>query len=586
MATPVEQIKERLSIIDVVGSYVALQKAGKSYKGKSPFTNERTPSFFVSPDRGTYYCFSSNKGGDIFTFIQEMEGVDFRGALKILAERAGVELTPIDPKTKDDREKLFSLMEEATRFYIRERVSSGAVHDYLIKRGLKEDTIDSWRIGYAPAGWRNLKEHLVKSGYTEELIHKAGLVKRPDGGKESYDVFRDRVMFPIADASGRVVGFSGRTFSQDPAAPKYVNSPETELYQKSRVLFGYHKAKQNIRTYDFSLVVEGQFDLVLSHQAGYTNTVALSGTALSLEHTELLQRLSNRIVLALDADKAGVGSVKRSATVMLKRGMDVKVARILGGKDPADLVREDPKLLKQSVGGATHVIEFLLMVLKSESKDERAFRLRVREEVLPFIALMPNRIDQEHFEGVVAEALEVTKDAIRHEVGRLGDSTVSQVAKSPEQKGTEVSSVSKESSHDLLKRPEDLVAHLLGVLLWQESEESPALDAGVLRTRLEAILGPASMQDLLDWPQERQSEAVFRAERVYTEDTKGLKDSVGRLLRELHEATVRHELARAGERIKQAEASRDEEGVRLALTEAGRISEMLKSIHAEEPHFP
>lgn len=578
MSTPVEQIKERLSIIDVVGSYVALQKAGKSYKGKSPFTNERTPSFYVSPDRGMYYCFSSSKGGDIFTFIQEMEGVDFRGALKILAERAGVELIPLDPKTKDDREKLFSLLEDTTNYYIAELKRAPEVLEYLKGRGVKEETIEAWRIGFAPAGWRNLKDFLVKKGYSEELIFKAGLVKRPeDGKKESYDVFRDRVMFPIADSSGRVVGFSGRTFSKDPAAPKYVNSPETELYQKSKVLFGYHKAKNGIRNLDFSLVVEGQFDLVLSHQAGYTNTVALSGTALSLEHTELLQRLSNRIVLALDADKAGVGSVKRGATVMLRRGMDVKVARILGGKDPADLVKEDPKLLKHSVGGATHVIEFLLAVIRAEAKDDRNFKLRVREEVLPFIALMPNRIDQEHFETVVAEALAVSHDAIRHEVARMTDSTSGE--------GVRELPKSQAAPAETHKRAEDILEHLLGVLLWQRQDGEPLLDAKVLEARLETILGPTSMQDLLDWPPEKQSAAIFKAESVYTEGAKGLKEELGRLLYELEVITLRQRLQEAKEALKRAEASGDKEEGRAALAAANTVSAQLKEVMAREPNF-
>lgn len=578
MATPVEQIKDRLSIVDVVGSYVALQKAGKSYKGKSPFTNERTPSFYVSPDRGMYYCFSSSKGGDIFTFIQEMEGVDFRGALKILAERAGVELTPVDPKTKDDREKLFSLLEDTTNYYIAELKRAPEVLEYLKGRGVKEETIEAWRIGFAPAGWRNLKDFLVKKGYSEDLIFKAGLVKRPeDGKKESYDVFRDRIMFPIADSSGRVVGFSGRTFSKDPAAPKYVNSPETELYQKSKVLFGYHKAKNGIRNLDFSLVVEGQFDLVLSHQAGYSNTVALSGTALSLEHTELLQRLSNRIVLALDADKAGVGSVKRGATVMLRRGMDVKVARILGGKDPADLVREDPKLLKASVGGATHVIEFLLAVIRSEAKDDRNFKLRVREEVLPFIALMPNRIDQEHFETVVAEALAVSHDAIRHEVARMTDSTAGE--------GVREVPKSQAAPAETRKRAEDILEHLLGVLLWQRQDPEPLLDAKVLEERLETILGSSSMRDLLDWPPEKQSAAIFRAENVYTEGAKGLKEELGRLLYELEVITLRQRLQEAQEALKRSEVSGDKEEGRAALAAANTVSAQLKEVMAREPNF-
>ncbi len=573
MATPVEQIKQRLSIVDVVSSYVSLQRAGKSLKGKSPFTNERTPSFFVSPDRGTYYCFSSGKGGDIFTFIGEMEGVDFKGALKILAERAGVELVAVDPAARDTREKLFSLLADATHFFLGERKKTVSIVEYLHTRGLKEETIEKWCIGYAPPGWRNLKEHLNTKGYPDALIFQAGLLKKPDAGGAGYDVFRDRVMFPIADASGRVVGFSGRIFGQDPAAPKYVNSPETELFLKSHVLFGYDKAKQGIRTYDFSLVVEGQFDLVLAHQAGYTNTVALSGTALSLAHVELLQRLSNNVVLALDADTAGIASAKRSAVVMLTRGMDVKIARILGGKDPADLVRENPKLLKQAVGGAQHIVEFLLAVLRTATQDDRAYKLRVREEVLPFIGLMPNHIDQEHFADIVAKDLGVTTDAIRYEVTRI-----TETSKNPQgSQGVQTPSRTPTEKPVQPKRIEDILEHLYGILLWQEGEDAQEVNPEDLRKNLEFVLGHASMQSLLDWSPERKNEAIFKAETVYTEATKeGLPRALSEMLQELYLASLRQRLATAREQLRTAEETGNDEEKTRALGLCSEINELLK----------
>jgi len=417
--TAVEQVKEKLSILDVVGQYVELHKAGKSYKGKSPFTNEKTPSFFVSPDRGVYFCFSTQKGGDMFTFIQEMEGVDFKGALKILAEKAHVELVPEDPKKRDARETAYALLEEATKYFESMLIKHPRAHEYVTSRGVTEYTIRAWRIGYAPDEWRSLKAHLLEKGFKEEDIFRAGLIKHAEGGKESYDVFRDRIMFPICDPSGRVVAFSGRTMKKEDGVPKYVNSPETELYKKSEILYGYDKAKNGIRQYDFSLLVEGQFDLVLTHQAGYGNAVAVSGTAFTDHHLMLLTRLSNRSVLALDSDRAGIAAVKRVASMMLARGMDIKVAEMPFGKDPADVVRQDPAELKHAIGNATHVIEFLLKVLKGDTKDDRTFKLVVREELLPVLATIENRIDREHFEQVVADAMGTTKDAVHYEITRI-----------------------------------------------------------------------------------------------------------------------------------------------------------------------
>lgn len=428
----VEQIKQRLTIVDVVSTYVELHPAGKNMKGKSPFTNERTPSFYVSVDRGMYYCFSSSQGGDMFTFVEKMEGVDFKGALKILAERAGVELVPQDPQKKSERERLFDVLEAATVFYTDYLAQKTAAMEYLTARGVKPATIAKWRIGYAPGpdqhGWREAKQHLEGKGFTAAELLKAGLIKGADAGKEPYDVFRDRIMFPLCDASGRVVGFSGRILSKDSDAPKYVNSPETELFNKSEVLFGYDKAKQHIRSMDFTLIVEGQFDVVMSHQAGYTNTVAVSGTALTAHHVGLLQRLSNRVVLALDNDKAGIAAVKRAADLMLARGMDVKVAKMEGGKDPADMVVHDVTQFKHCVGHAGHVIEYLLDMLEHESKDDRTYKLKAREEILPFVVKIPNQIDQEHFEQIIADRLKTTKDAVHVEVERLRAKIASQPA--------------------------------------------------------------------------------------------------------------------------------------------------------------
>lgn len=414
----VEQIKNRLSIVDVVAPYVELHPAGKSLKGKSPFTSERTPSFYVSPDRGMYYCFSTSKGGDIFTFIQEMDGVDFKGALSQLAERAGVELVPEDPEKRSARDSAYTILEVATLFYQQQLPKAKEACAYIEKRGVNEATLAKWRIGFAPDEWRSVSTHVQGKGHTVETLRAAGLVKG-EAGKDPYDVFRDRVMFPIFDSSGRVVGYSGRTMSTDSATPKYVNSPDTELFNKSEVLYGYDKAKEGIRKMNFSLIVEGQFDVVMSHQAGYANTVAVSGTALTPYHVGLLQRLSPRVVLALDSDRAGIAAVKRAATLMLSRGMDVKVARLPEGQDPADMILAAPAEYKKAVGSSSHVIEFLLAHLRDQTTDDRAYKLLVRDEVLPFVAQMQNQIDREHFEGVVATALDTTKDAIHAETNRI-----------------------------------------------------------------------------------------------------------------------------------------------------------------------
>lgn len=419
----VQQIKERLTIVDVVSSYVELSPAGKHMKAKCPFHNEKTPSFTLSPDRGMYYCYGCSAGGDIFTFVQEIEGVDFKGALQILAEKAGVELTREDPKKRTERDRQYDVLEAATKYFQEYLLKKSSAESYLKDRGVTSETIGKWRIGYAPGppdhGWRELKNAVEAEKFTTQELLKAGLVKGADAGKEPYDLFRDRIMFPIFDSAGKVVAYSGRILSNDSQAPKYVNSPETELFSKSDILYGYDKAKQGIRSMDFSLIVEGQFDVVMAHQAGYSNTVAVSGTALTEHHVMLLQRLSNRCVLALDSDRAGIAAVKRAADVMLARGMDIKVAHMPDGEDPADMIQKDQVEFKHAIGKATHVIEFLLDVLEGQKLEDRTFKLKAREEILPYVVKIPNRIDQEHFENLIAERLGTTKDAIHFEIERL-----------------------------------------------------------------------------------------------------------------------------------------------------------------------
>ncbi len=553
-----EQIKTRLTIIDVVSSYVELHPAGKNMKGKSPFTNERTPSFYVSPDRGMYYCFSSSQGGDMFTFVQKMEGVDFKGALKILAERAGVELVAQDPQKKNERDRLFDALEAVTVFYTDYLMKKSAAMEYLVGRGVKPQTIAKWRIGYAPGpdahGWREAKQHLEEKKFTASELTKAGLIKGGEAGKEAYDVFRDRIMFPICDASGRVVGFSGRILAKDTEAPKYVNSPETELFNKSEVLFGYDKAKQHIRAMDFSLIVEGQFDVVMSHQAGYTNAVAVSGTALTPHHVSLLQRLSNRVVLALDNDRAGIAAVKRAADLMLARGMDVKVAKMEGGKDPADMIVHNVEDFKHCIGKAGHVIEYLLDILEAESKDERTYKLRAREEILPFVLKIPNQIDQEHFEHIIAQRLQTTKDAVHAEVERARQK-LAQTPGVATADAAEVVSVQPAVPTGTVERLDKQRAELLGYLVaLTEIVEAPI--ATKIHEVLMVVTGKETGALRQALPPEVMSQLLFTLEdRVQSVPKAQLRADVAHAAEAFALRTYKEELRLLKQELTTAEAS-------------------------------
>ncbi len=571
---PIQEIKDRLSIVDVVAWYVSLQPSGKSLKGKSPFTNEKTPSFYVSPDKGMYYCFSSSQGGDIFTFVQKMEGVDFKGALKILAEKAGVELQAVDPKKRDRRDRQFEALEEATRFFTSKLADDEDAKAYLKERGLKPSTLALWRVGYAPGppryGWRLLYQELTKVGFTDDDLVSVGLVKKAGEGKEPYDHFRDRIMFPISDPGGRVVGYSGRILNSDSDAPKYVNSPETDLFNKSNTMFGYYQAKQGIRSLNFSLIVEGQFDVVLAHQAGYVNAVAVSGTALTENHVSLLQRLSNNVVLALDNDRAGLKASFRSSELMLKRGMDVKVALMPEGMDPADLINKDHSEFKRAIGQAKPVIEYILTHIENSSRDARACKLRVREELLPLVTLIPNVIDQEHFGAGIAERIGTTSEAVYIELRRIREQASGQ-------KGNNdgvTNSAPEISTEAVLKQEKNnrytVLIEYLSLCVEVLDEEI----AVALRNVLVENFSIDSQVILQDMPLPKKSRQILLLERYLSNhDIKTVKNDLVDRLNELTVAIAKAELDNAKKELAQAEAENDQSAIEACL---GKIA-MAKS---------
>lgn len=568
----VQQIKDRLSIVDVISLYVELHPAGKNLKGKSPFTNEKTPSFYVSPDRGMYYCFSSSQGGDMFTFVEKMEGVDFKGALKILAEKANVELVPEDPKKRSERDTKYHILEEATKYYIDELAKNKEAKVYLQDRGVTEKTITNWQIGYAPGppkfGWRHVRDHLLELGFKDSELMSVGLVKSSGEGKAPYDTFRDRIMFPIRDVSGRVVAYSGRILTKDNDAPKYVNSPETELFNKSEILFGYDKAKEGIRKLDFSLIVEGQFDVVLAHQAGYNNTVAVSGTALTPHHVGLLQRLSNRVVLALDADRAGIAAVKRAADLMLSRGIDLKVAELPEGKDPADLIKEGKDEFKKVIGQSTHVVEFLLHVLLREEKDERKRKLRLVDEVLPYIVKLNSHIDRDHFIDVTAKAVQVGKEAIALDVNRLEATIAKQAEKSVTNEADNREEVISEKKDS---RKQAVLTQLICSLDLIGDKENQ-----VVKKIVEELLGKPVTIIKAELPPESVSRLVFTLENDLNEvKVKQLHEELCDRLNELRTILVKEKISQSKQQLLQAEKIGDDKQIEAHLKDLSDLQKQL-----------
>lgn len=553
-------IKDRLSIVDIVSPYVKLTRAGKSLRGLCPFHKEKTPSFHVSPERGTYHCFGCGEGGDGFSFIEKVEGIDFKDALKLLAEKAGVpvEYDPVSSEHRSRIEKLRALMARASDWYAH-LLPGSAAEAYALERGLSAKTLQTWGIGAAPDSWRALLEALSAEGHTLEELRAAGLVKEADGKPGTYyDRFRNRLMFPIRDASGKVVGFTGRALAKDEPA-KYLNSPETDLYHKSEILFGMDRAKDAIRSRGFTLLVEGQMDVILAHQADFQNVVALSGTALSERHLALMKRYSDNLMLALDADAAGLSATAKSAMLALSLGMHVKAVRLPSGKDPADLISEDVGEFSRRLKEAKPIVDFFLAVLVERERDPHRLLGHVERIVLPLLAAVQSPMEREHFVQSVAQALALSPEAVRESVARVRpqapDTARAPSPAAPVPAGTKLSP------------RETRGLQLLSIL--------HTYPGTPLAERIEAEY--CRITEARELPSEALPEhLLFQAERMLGEDPAA--DAVDELLHAFEETVIREAYQEAVATLRRAEAAHDASAIREAQATCAALSNRLARI--------
>ncbi len=551
-------IKDRLSIAEIVGPYVKLTRAGKSLVGLCPFHKEKTPSFHVSPERGTFHCFGCGEGGDGFSFVEKMEGVDFKGALKILAEKAGIPIEYSSGEHRTDasrKERLHALMSRTSAWYA-DKLAESPAEAYAKERGLKEETVRAWRLGYAPDSWRALLETLISEGFTTEELLAGGLIKEADGKQGTYyDRFRNRLLFPIADAAGQVVAFTGRALAKNDLA-KYLNSPETELYHKSDILFGMNVAKEAIRIRGFTLLVEGQIDVLHAHQAGFTNAVALSGTALSERHLALMKRYSENLMLVLDADPAGLKATARAATLALSRGVRVKAARLPKGKDPADLISEDPSEFAKRVTEAKPIVEFFLTELAEQERDPHRLVRRAEEIVLPLLVALPSPMEREHFTQITARALGLSDEAVREALRRLPREAEAREGV----QGSRIPSASAPARGARALRSEQLIA------LLHSYPDSPL--AARVKSEYLRITGAHALP-----PETPPESALFEAEQRFGEEPK--EDAADELLRAFEEAVIREAYQEAVAQLRRAEAAHDISLIENAQMACARLSARL-----------
>ena len=418
---PIDEIKRRLNIVEVISGYVPLKKAGKTFKGLCPFHAEKKPSFTVSPDKGVFHCFGCGAGGDLFSFIMKKEGMEFPEALQFLADRAGVKLERQKGAVSSFKKKLLYTNQRALNFFQQslENEAGREARRYLEKRGIKDTTIRIFHLGFAPS--TGLLAELKNLGLSNQQLTDWGLAVEREGAL--LDKFRHRLVFPIADHLGRIVAFTGRALREDDE-PKYLNSPETLLFVKGRVLYGLDLAKEEIGRREFVVAVEGQMDVISSYQSGVKNVVAISGTAFTSEQAELLARYAKKIILAFDSDEAGREATKRSLPILSQAGFVVKVAK-LPDKDPDAVIQKDPRLWEEALKEAQPAVQFFLERAKEEfGFDSPLSRQKVAEAVEEIIAMLADPVERELYINSVASELGVgvlsLKEAVRHRLESKG----------------------------------------------------------------------------------------------------------------------------------------------------------------------
>lgn len=479
MSQEIESIKYKLNIVELIGEYVRLQKAGTNWKACCPFHNEKTPSFSVSEEKQFWHCFGCGKGGDIFGFLMEIEGLSFREALENLANRAGVELPKYGGReniSNLEKNKLEEILEWSTRFYEKQlwdSIEGKKILAYLKERGLTEETIREFRLGYAPTGWRNTLHFLSKKNYSTQDVLRAGLIIHREGQAQGlvesfYDRFRERIMFPITNPAGKTIGYSARLVpGGDESQAKYINTPETEIYHKSSVLYGIDKAKSSAKEKDWMLLVEGNMDVIAANQAGIKNTVAVSGTALTEEQLAIIKRYTRNIKMFFDMDEAGQKAAKRSAQLAFGKELNVSIVFIEDGKDAADAVKESPDKFIGSINGSIGAMEYFIdESLKNKNRSNIEDKKKIIEELAGLINSFANKIEKEHWTRKISERLEISERILVEEFNKRNYSNIGSTRNLNENLSN-----SSKFAHDRIK---DIQIQIMGTfisdnVIWKEA---------------------------------------------------------------------------------------------------------------------
>lgn len=574
-----EEVRARLAIEDVIGEYVELKRAGRNFKGLSPFSGEKTPSFFVSPEKNIWHDFSSNKGGDIFSFVMEVEGMDFRGALEHLARKANVDLSMYqNAKARDiaaRKKRLRAANEAAAHYYQHSMLRNQHALEYVFKkRAINRETAAAFRLGYAPEGGDMLVKYLTSKGFSRKELQEAGLTNRFGG-----DLFKGRMMVPLMDSAGEVIGFTGRIIRDDPKAPKYLNTPATLLYDKSWHVFGLSQAKEAMRTHDYVVVVEGNLDVVSSWQAGVKQVVATAGTAMTLHHLKTMGRLTGNIRLSFDGDKAGIAATERAIPIAEEAGVSLTIISLPdGAKDPDELIQQNVAAWQAAIDNAEPVVDWILAQYQgrhdvSSAAGKRAFTTAA----LAVTHALKDPVEQEHYLQKIAEISHTTLETLRAKM----QSGAQQPEKQYKLVKTQASaSVEKQYAH----HDSVLALGLMDTALQELFGESdPQLFDGEARRAVAAYLR-APHDKVQDVPDELQNYneyvkiLLLKADARYAgwTDTDRFHEAA-RLLRRIKDEHKKQQKQQLTEQLREAESQGDDEKVRELMQ---AIQTLNKEIHS------
>jgi len=590
-----DEIKQKLDVAEILGEYIKLTKAGRNFKAVCPFHAEKTPSLMVSQERQIWHCFGCGAGGDIFKFVMQMEGLEFGDALRLLARKAGVVLKKQDPEVQSQKKRLFEICELSAKFFeiqLEKNLLGQKAQKYLLDRGLKKESIKEWRLGFAPDSWQSLYDFLISRGYKDGEILQTGMIVKKDGtANDYYDRFRSRIMFPIADSQGQVIGFGGRVFGQgekEKDMAKYVNSPQTSLYDKSRVLFGLNRAKTEIRLKDECLVVEGYMDLIMSFEAGVKNAVASSGTALTEEQLRILGRYTKNLLFAFDSDAAGENATKRGVDLALKQDFRIKVIP-MKDKDPADVVKKDPAAWRALAENSQGVMDFYFdRVFEKHNPGTLDGQREIKKFLLPAIKSTSSRTEQSHWLARLAMKLRVSENDLRSDMQKIKSETdFKPNANAP---SSEIRNIPSPSS-----RLSGIEERFLGLCL--SRPECFSLELGLKKNDFEneklaeifsqfESLAVEQKKDLIDHLRRALSPELkiqvdylsLKIEQTLPEDEKEISQEIQTCVRELKVLRLKNRLTALNFEIKEAQSGAKAEKMAGLLKDFSRISQELSTL--------